>query len=195
MGEAWRHRVGGEPALISFGCDGFAASGQPEVENSAVRVFLVVDQNISEQRENEAGELPTDWPGQILPITFVNPLPIEVIESDVRELLTSLGYVVEREQSESGRRVEVTVNRLDSGDEEASWNELKGTTWAQIDVDVTIVHGPNARWLWEFTERGEKRVMAFLASHVESAYALAYCQILDDLEVVFQSAEFSELVR
>ena len=195
MGEAWRHRVSGEPALIGFGCDNFGAKGQPSVDNSEVRLLLVVVQRTSQRSTSFAGELPTDWPGQELPITFMEPLPIEVVRSDVRDLLTSLGYAVETEQSATARRVEVTISRLDSGHEDADWNELKGLTWAQLDVDVTIVRGPDDRWLWEFTRRGELDVLAFLASHVESAYGSAYCQILDDFDAVFQSAEFSELVR
>lgn len=195
MGEAWRHRMGGEPAVIRFACHEFVASAQQRTENPAIPISLVVKRQDDAQAANVAGELRSSWPGQQIPITFVSPWPPDVIASDVEELLGAYGYVVDQEPSEADRMIEITITRLDSGDEDPGLTELKGTTWAQIDLELAVVQGPDARWIWELSQREEIEVVYYLASNVETAYGAAYCRTLKELAVIFQSADFAELAQ
>ena len=193
--EAWRHRVSGEPATIRFGCDGFFATEQRKVLDSAGHVSLTVKLLDRRKAENEAGELFSHHPGQRIPVTFEEPLPNDVIASDARRLLTSLGYVVEQEYGETVPNIEIAVSQLDSGQEQGRWTELKGTTWSQMDLIVTVVRGSDVDRTWALSQREEIRVTYFLASQMQSTLVDAYCRILGDLSFLFRSDDFVQILR
>ena len=187
--------MNGEPATIRFGCDGSIATDQRKVMDSAGHVSLSVKLLDHRNAETEAGELFSHHPGQRIPVTFEEPLPNDVIASDARRLLTSLGYIVEQEYGESVPKIDIAVTRLESAQEQGGWNELKGTTWSQIDLIVTVVRGSDVGRTWDLSRREEIRVTYFLASQMQSTLVEAYCRVLGDLRFLFGSEDFLQTVR
>ena len=187
--------MNGEPATIRFGCDGYIATDQRKVMDSAGHVSLSVILLDQTNVETGAGELFSHHPGRRIPVTFEEPLPIEVIASDARRLLTSLGYIVEQEYGESVPKIDIAVTRLESAQEQGGWNELKGTTWSQIDLIVTVVRGSDVGRTWDLSRREEIRVTYFLASQMQSTLVEAYCRVLGDLRFLFGSEDFLQTVR
>ncbi len=105
---------------------------------------------------------------------------------DAAALLDAAGYTLAQDRAAAS--VSLELEALEARQRLAGMN-MKGTTTAVVTVSVTAARSGATR-SWRFSETGQVRMVYARSRDMESAVEAAYCRVLSDILVLFQSEEF-----